>query len=147
MRSAEARGLRRSIRAATSNRPIHISGGIHVGHAQSLKVEVARIIRTSDRIIRGLFPKLLGSILPKNYEASAVLFDLQKDDSALLHQDVQEALEILVNHGVHKKFGDVVDIYALHTDDDPYSSMWLVRLHKVFGFIGYTNPRDASTSR
>jgi hypothetical protein len=143
LQSAEATGLRNSIRAAISLRPFCTDGGIYLGHAQALKVETVRIVRTSDRIIRGLFPKLLGSGLSKSYEASAVLFDLQKDDSAVLHPDVQESLKLLVSRGVHKKYGDVLDVYALHCEDDPQTSMWLVRLHKVFGFIGYTNPRDA----
>jgi hypothetical protein len=143
LQNAEAEGLRASMLSATSLRAFHTKGGIYLGHAQTLKVDSTRIIRTSDRIIRGLFPKLLGAVLPADYEASAVLFDLQKDDSALLHQDVQESLELLVNSGVHKRYGDVLDVYALHVEDDRYSSMWLVRLHQVFGFIGYTNPRDA----
>jgi hypothetical protein len=142
LQNAEAAGLRASIRLATSLRAFHTRSGIYLGHAQTLKVDSTRIIRTSDHIIRGLFPKLFGAVLPADYEASAVLFDLQKDDSALLHPDVQECLELVVNSGVHKRYGDVLEVYALHVEDDRYSSMWLVRLHQVFGFIGYTNPRD-----
>jgi len=143
LQSAEARGLRDSIRAATAFRPVQTQAGIYLGHAQSLKVDAPRIVRTSDRIIRGLFPKLFGVVLPRSYEASTSLLDLQKDDSALQHPDVQELLELVVQQGVHKKYGDVLDVYAMPVEDDHYSSMWLVRLHKVFGFIGYTSPRDA----
>ncbi|MBX3657877.1 MAG: hypothetical protein KF740_05530 [Ramlibacter sp.] len=81
--------------------------------------------------------------MPQIYEASAVLLDLQRDGSAINHPDVQESLKLVVGTGVHKKYGDVLDVYALHVEDDPFSSMWLVRLHEVFSFIGYTNPRDA----
>ncbi len=94
-------------------------------------------------MIRGMFPKLLGAVLPKEYEATALLLDLQKDDSALLDPDVQALLERLVSDGIHKTYGDVLDVYALHDDDDRYCSMWLVRLHGAFVFVGFTAPRNA----
>jgi len=122
---------------------MHSSGGIYIGHRLALKVDAERVIRTADRIVRGLFPKFFGEVLPSSYDAAAVLFDLQKDDSALVHPDVQDALGYLHDVGVHHQFGDVLDIRAACVEDDRFSSMWLVRLHGAFGFIGYTSPKGA----
>ena len=143
LRNPEAVGLRASVRAATSRRSVQSKEGIYLGQVLALKVDAARIIRTADRIIRGMFAKLNGMVLPTSHEAAAVLLDLQKNDSALLHPDFQEALTFLGSNGTHKVYGNVLDVWAARVEDDEYSSMWFVRLHGAFAFIGYTYPKDA----
>lgn len=143
LRSPQAAGLLASIRSSTSHREARTKAGIYLGETPVLKVDAPRIIRTAERIVRGMFAKVFGIVLPRSHEAAAVLLDLQRNDSALLHPDVQETLAYLGRHGHHKQFGKVLDFWCARVEDDEFSSMWAIRIHEVFDFLGYTTPRGS----
>ena len=95
------------------------------------------------RIVYGLYGKFFRFPLPHGYDLDVTLMDLQRDDSALVRPEVQEVLSLLGRHGMHKRFGKVLDIWCLKTDDDANSSVWALSLHSAFGFLAYTVPSDA----
>lgn len=99
-------------------------------------MDTPRIIRTAERIVKGMFAKVFGTVLPGSHEAAVVLLDLQRSDSALLHPDVRERLAYLGRHGDHKQFGKVLEFWCARAEDDQFSSMWVVRIYGAFDFVG-----------
>ncbi|MBN8493861.1 MAG: hypothetical protein J0M00_20820 [Burkholderiales bacterium] len=142
LRDPAATAFRKAIRASTVRVPIHSPSGVYLGHATALKIDTARVKRTAERIVRGLYGKFLGHPLPQAYDLQVVLLDLQRDMSALKNPEVQEVLMLLGKCGKHRAFGQALDVWYATTDDDAHSSFWVIRLHGAFGFLGFTVPRD-----
>lgn len=109
----------------------------------AMNIDAHRLKSTANRIVRGLYGKFFKTPLPQSYELTVNLFDLQKDMSAVDAPEVQELLMLLVQNGSHHSFGKVLDVWYAKTDDDANSSLWIIRLHGAFGFIGFTLPRSA----
>jgi hypothetical protein len=108
----------------------------------ALKIDAARKKRTANRIVRGLYAHFFGMPLPKSYDLTVNLFDLQRDSSALASPEVQELVDLLRKNGKHQSFGKVLNISCARADDDVHSSFWVIWLHGAFGFIGFTVPGD-----
>jgi len=142
LRNPAAAAFREAIRAATLKVPRHSQSGIYLGHAMALKIDAVRVTRTAERIVRGLYSKLFAHPLPQRYELEVSLLDLQRDMSALQNPEVQELLMLLGEHGKHRAFGQVLDVWYAKADDEAHSSLWVVRLHGAFGFLGFTVPRE-----
>ena len=142
LRNPAAYGFGAAIRAATSKVERHSAGGIYLGKVTALKVDAVRVTRTAERIVRGLYGKFFRSPLPATYDVTVSLIDLQRDDTALRSPEVEDLFNILKEHGKHQSFGKVFDVWYVKTVDDPDSSFWLVRVHRAFGFFGYTMPSD-----
>ena len=142
LRDLAASAFRDAIRSATLRVPRHTSSGIYIGHATALRIDASRVTRTAERIVRGLYGKFFGYPLPQAYDLTVSLLDMQRDMSALQKPDVQELLMLLGEHGKQRAFGQVLDVWYAKTDDDAHSSMWVVRLHGAFGFLGFTVPRE-----
>jgi len=142
LRDPAAQAFRDAIRASTRRIPRHTPSGIYIGHATALRIDASRVTRTAERIVRGLYSKLFGTPLPQNYDLQVSLIDLQRDMSALRNPEVQELLVLLGEHGKHRAFGQVLDVWCANTDDDSHASLWVVRMHGAFGFLGYTLPRE-----
>jgi hypothetical protein len=96
-------------------------------------------------MIRGLYGKLLGVPIPPTHEVTVSLMDLQQDANALHSPEVQDLLSALNTHGQHRAFGRVLDILYAKANDDPDSSLWFLRIHRTFGFFGFTMPREAKS--
>ena len=143
LRHPEAGAFRDAIRAATIKVQRHSTAGIYLGEATAIRINASRIKRTAERMVRGMYGKFFGSPLPQTYELTVNLLDLQRDTSALKSPDVQELLALLGQHGKRRTFGQVLDVWYAKTDDDAHSSMWVIRLHGAFGFLGFTVPSDA----
>ena len=142
LRDPAAAAFRDAIRAATLRVPRHNPSGVYLGHSTALKVDAARVRRTAERIVRGLYGKFFGYPLPRTYDLEVSLLDLQRDMSALKNPEVQDLLMLLGEHGRHRAFGQVLDVWYAKTDDDAHSSLLVVRLHGAFGFLGFTVPHE-----
>jgi hypothetical protein len=143
LRNPAAQAFRTAIGAATLMVPRHSQAGVYLGKSPALQVDASRVIRTAQRIVRGLYGKFFGSPLPRTYQLSVNLLDLQRDMSAIQTPEIRELLILLGQHGKHRAFGQVLDVWYAKTDDDAHSSLWVVRLHGAFGFLGFTVPSDA----
>jgi hypothetical protein len=142
LRDPAAQAIRDAIRAATVRVPRSGLSGTYMGDATALRIDASRVMGTAERIVRGLYGKLFGHPLPQTYDLTVSLLDLQRDMSALKSPEVQELLMLLGEHGKHLAFGQVLDVWYAKTDDDAHSSLWVVRLHGAFGFLGFTVPRE-----
>lgn len=143
LRNAAGRGLGKALRAATSRVARHSPSGIYLGQATAFSVDAARVSRTAQRIIRGLFGKFVGVPLPHSHDVTVSLMDLQRDASALHTPEVEDLFAFLRDHGRHHAFGHVFDVWYSRATDDPDSTLWLLRIHRTFSFFGFTMPRDA----
>jgi hypothetical protein len=142
LRNPAAKAFRAAIRASTLTVKRHSTNGNYIGEATALRVDASRITRTAERMVRGMYGKFFGSPLPQTYELTVNLLDLQRDMSALQTPEMQELLTHLGQHGHHRVFGKVLDVWYAKTVDDAHSSVWVIRLHDTFGFLGFTVPRD-----
>ncbi len=142
MRNPDAKTFQAAIRASTHRVTRSDPNGIYVGEVTAFRVDASRITRTAQRMVRGMYGKFFGSPLPQTYELTVSLLDLQRDMSPLQTPEVQEVITFLHQHGHHRAFGKVLDVWYAKTIDDANSSVWVIRLHGAFGFFGFTVPRD-----
>jgi len=141
--SPGSQGLRRSLARSTVLTEVRTQSGIVLGKRVALRIAGVRIERTAVRIVKALFFKEFSRVVPSSHKVDVSLFDLQLDDTALLHPDVQDVLRVLHTNNSHKKVGSVFEYWFSATDSDQDSSVWLFQLHDTFGFIGWTMPRDS----
>jgi len=145
LRHPSAKQFRDSILAATRAIPIHTQAGVYLGHTPALKLDAARIRSTADRIVRGLYSKYIGWRLPDSHAVSVNPLDFQRNNSAIESPEVRELADTIWSQGAHKSFGNTLDLRFMQAGEDPSSSLWLVRLHGVFQFLGFTLPKDGQT--
>ena len=143
LRDPAASRFRASILRATTRVPTHTPAGLYLGHRVGLVVDGERLQRSARRIIKALFAKRFNRVVPQTHQVDVSLFDLQRDQSAILHPDVQEILGILYANGSHSNIGEVFEYWYGATDDELDTSVWFCRLHTAFEFVGWTTPRDA----
>ena len=147
LRNPVAKQFRAAIGRATTHISIRSKGGTVMGDLMAIKLNPIRITRTAERIVRGLYAKHFEKPLPDTHEVFVSILDFQKDDSVLEQSDTREILILLGQYGKRRLFGKTLDLWYAAVDDDPNSSVWWVRLHGIFGFIGFTLPRADRGSR
>jgi hypothetical protein len=136
----EAAHFRKMLKSSVTRVPIHTDAGVYVGHAPAVQVDGNRLKRTCERTVKGLYAKFLKHPVPSSYAVQAVLFDFQRDYSGIDSPEVQEMLRALGRAKNHHKFGSVLEVWYAIADDDPDSSLWCIRMHNVFTYLGFTTP-------
>jgi hypothetical protein len=140
---AEATKFRQSLKSSLTQVNYHSEAGIHIGPLPAVQVDGKRLRRTCERMVRGLYAHYIQRPVPSSYEVNAIIFDFQRDDTALNDPEVQSMLRTLGRANNHHVFGNVLDVWYAIADDDPDSSLWCIRMHNVFTYLGFTTPADA----
>jgi hypothetical protein len=105
--------------------------GLYVKTASGLKVDMRRITRVANRILRGLFFHEKGYRVPEGYEV------INQDFQFGTHR-VLDVLGTFQFSGA-RVVGDGIFTYSfVYADDDPNSSCWFSRFYGGFEFAGMT---------
>jgi hypothetical protein len=119
--------------------PLHTESGIYLGYTTAIDIDVTRVKRTAERIVRGLFAAFFERVLPNTYTVSITLLDSLPDNNVLQDPSVVEGLKALGAHGKRRRFGTTLDVYYSATEEDINATSWWIALYDIFGVIGFTD--------
>ena len=132
-------GLLKSMRSVT----VKTSAGLYIGRAAAYDVDLVRLGRVTDRIVKGLFFKEFGMPLPDTHGvrsfAESGLTEIDPDMRLTVGQTVKALMSKLP-----KVIGNgVFEYWFQATPDDPATTAWLMRFYNVESFLCLTAPNSA----
>jgi hypothetical protein len=129
----ESSGLRNAI--LTGLKPIDLvtPSGIFLGKSGMYKVEVGRVLKTVNRIIKGIFYYEFGQALPNDYNVQSYMLELIKFDDEVLN------LIAMAKAGNTQTIGKNVFTYWIRkTDENPNCTICLLIFYNKVSFYGFT---------
>lgn len=131
LRRQEQRGFAKNILKSIQEIKIVTEAGIYVGREPAFKLDIQRIDRVTQRIIRGLFFHEKGHSVPVEYEVSACIQQFGLEPVLKQLQEVQFPQLRIVQDGVFS--------YTFKgSEEDPDSSIWLLWFYKELPLVGFT---------
>lgn len=130
----QSRGFKASVLKNLIPVDLHTEGGIYLGSGEMMLQEADRILRVVNRIVRGLYTRRTGKVLPADWPVSSDLMDGTK------LQPMLKPLNI--------RFFDIGKRTFLYDskhaeDDDREALFWLIFYNSVH-FWGYTGTQIRS---
>ncbi len=110
---------------------VFTKAGIYLGQDSAFKIDVNRIDRVSQRIIRGLFFHEKGYPLPGNYQVIAKIQQFGIDEIFERLEGITFPRFNMIQEGIFS--------YTYHeTIEDVNSGVWLLIFYKALIIIGFT---------
>lgn len=140
-------GFRNSLLKNLQKRDLMSRGGLYLGKAATLNVDLNRIYRVLERVIKGLFYHEKGYRLPDNY-----MVNIYSDsEMETLTEDARNKLKVdiiqpLASKTPHTVGNDVFSYRVAFTDVDPNTSAWVLIFYQNVFFLCVTLPMNISPS-
>ena len=100
-------------------------------------IEVGRLLKTVNRIIKGIFYNEFGQALPIDYDVQSFLLELIKFDDEVIN------LISMAKGGTKHTIGNKVFTYWIRkTQEDPNSTISLLMFYDKVSFFGFTFPKQ-----
>jgi hypothetical protein len=120
---------------------VYSPSGLYLANSFGFSLDTARLIRTVNRIIRGLYFEVTKTPLPVGDCTRSMLYSQYvekcKHQSGTL--DVIEAIQQLPRNAI----GDgTFEFGYFHLDKDDFSSFWYLEFYQRFGFVGITRNEE-----
>ena len=117
-------------------------GGVYLGEAHSMRLDLKRLNATAERIIVGLYSRFLKTRLPQTHVVKVHFTEFQKNSSAIETPVIKELVALLGKSELHNLGEGIVEIRFIGTDDDEHATMWFVRIVEAVSFFGFTYPSE-----
>lgn len=128
-------GLAKTMLSSFAKEPMYTPAGLYLGEAGSLNVDVARIQRVLDRIVRGLFFHHLSKRLPKTGSISVVSDWFVPDLPGEVRTSVEAVLDFL-STAEPTVIGSGVFCYRYRIiEEEPYGSVWWLSFYDHRRFL------------
>lgn len=136
-------GFRNAFLKTTKYIELFTKGGIYLGKGVSYQVDLDRLNRVAERIIRGLFFHHKHYRLPNNYKVSAL------ETTGIRLSSKEEALSIAdtIKRTIAGRRANIIDkeifsYFFIFAEDEPNVSEWLLLFFRKIIFWGVTLPRN-----
>lgn len=129
----ESSGLRKAI--LTGLKPVDLvtPSGIFLGQSGMYKVEVGRVLKTVNRIIKGIFYYEYGQVLPNDYNIQSFMLELIKFDDEVLN------FIAMAKKGNTQTIGENVFTYWIRkTAENPNCTISLLVFYNKVSFFSFT---------
>jgi hypothetical protein len=137
--NSKARGLRQSFSKSVRMVNVVTPTGIYVESKPAMDVDLARLNRVASRILRGLFFKVTGSVLPDGYVAQAYQSSgFCPADPDVTAQFLAEIQNVIRRPQTISLGGNVFDCWRGHVEANPHISLWVMVFYKKVSFLGLT---------
>ncbi len=137
----EAKGLKRSLLSNVRRIQLATPSGIYVGSTLGFDVDLDRIHRVVERIVRGLFFHETNQRLKEGYEVCAYSNDslrhLNQDDLERLRQTILLPLAQTQPKEIGK---DLFSYRFQQVEEDPHFSAWALSFYNRVPFFAMTGP-------
>lgn len=145
MKRKEGRNVWKAFFAMYKAVEIYSPGGLYLTNSFAFSLDTGRLLRTVNRIIRGLYFELTKTPLPVGDYTRSMLYS-QYVEQHKCESGVMELIQI-VPQLPGKVIGDgTFEFRYFPLDQDRHSSFWYLKFYQRFEFIGITgNQYDAET--
>jgi hypothetical protein len=134
LKREEARGLRTAFFKGVEEAEFKSADGIYIRKRATYKVDLERLSRVPDRVVRGLFHRDYGRRLPNEYGVRTLAAEgLPREASA----DMRPFLDALLNTSL-TTVGSVFAYSSIQMPDDPNATMWLTAFYRRVFFLSMT---------
>ena len=135
-------GLLRNMRSVSVKTP----AGLYMGRVEAYDVDLVRLGRVTDRIVKGLFFKEFDMPLPSTHGVQSFAESgLTKIDSDM-RLAVGTTVEALMSRSPRVIGEGVFEYWVQATPDDPATTAWLMRFYHIESFLCLTAPNSAKPS-
>ena len=122
-------------------------GGLYLGKVGVFNVDLNRIYRVLERVIKGLFYHEKGYRLPDNY----MVFIRSDSEMQKLTEDAKgklmvEIIQPLASKTLHTVGNDVFSYRVAFTEADPNTSAWVLIFYQNVFFLCATLPKNIASS-
>lgn len=140
----QSSGLRKALLNRMHEFDLVSPGRLYLGKTPGYDVDLRRLDRVAARIIKGLFYHEKGERLPDEYEATA----LSASGLGKVSGEVQLRFKNIVDSLLSQPpravgNAEVFAYWAIPTEENPYTSAWLLMFYQKTMFLGFTTPRKS----
>jgi len=133
LKNPRKKGMQKSIMSTLKEVNLYTPSGIYLGKSGMLPVDVKRLLKVVERIIRGIFYTENGFRLPSEYKVRAFSLEPVKFDRNVID------LISMVKTSSPKTIGNGVFTYWLKpTEEDVNTTLFLLLFYEKVTFIGFT---------
>lgn len=132
-------GLARALLARIRPVEFHTPAGIYLGTAHASPLDVLRVNRVLTKIVRGLFFKQFGRILPQD---ARVYVEIKPEPQMLASPVIQSALR-----QSPVSLGDVFGYRVVVVPENPVCTAWAMAFYETVLAIAITGPGPAAKAR
>jgi hypothetical protein len=130
----KAEGLRRLVRSSLGSIDLFTPGGLYLGQACGVKVDVKRFKRVSERILKALFFHEMKRLVPEGYTTVNIMQQLSGD---YFDRHIKP-----ISFAPLRSYAKGAFQYTFaQTETDPDSTMWIMLLYERLPFVGMTLKR------
>jgi len=136
------RGVLKNMRTVSLKTP----AGLYVGQAEAYNVNLERLGRVTDRIVKGLYFKEFGSRLPSTHGISSFAESGLTDIAQELRLTIEETVTSLISNPPRVIGEGVFEYWFQATGEDSATTAWLMRFYAVESFFCITAPLSAASA-
>ncbi len=137
--------LRRSVLQNLKRIPQYTPAGLYVGDKLGYSVDLVRLNRVPERIVRGLYYHHFKKYLPLDYSVESMEESGLAGANQVAIEAAQEMVRSLGSVSPRKIGGTVFPYRYLETPEDSYTSLWLLVFYGVHFLVTSTPPEWLAT--
>jgi hypothetical protein len=137
----EAKGFRRSMEKSMRTVEVFSPGGILLGTAPGYDVDLRRLNRVVKRMVSGLFYHEFGERVPDTHEAIAFAESGYKGSNPATLEWLRAKCEAIQSSAARGRGEGVFTYWVRRTEEDPYTTGWVLVFYGAVGFLGFTTPK------
>lgn len=132
------RGMAHNLVKNIRHGPTYTNSGIYLGNRSTYNVDLYRLDRVMERIIKGLFYHHAGYVLPKEYIARSFSVDGLVNDNVWDDPELKNMLGVLSELKPVAIGKNIFSYKFLRLSDDINGSFWLFTFFSKVSFLGFT---------
>jgi hypothetical protein len=143
LRMPEKAGLRRMLLANTFQVERKTPSGLYAGKAPAYRVDLNRLNRVVARVVRGMYFLETGERVPDSHLAIAISTEgLSEEESGTSPDYYRDVIAVVLRNRQRMVGENVMSYWMAFSEDDPYTSAWVLEFYGAMRFYGGTVERE-----
>ena len=143
----QSRGMLNTLGQSMRRIPVHTPAGLYIGQAGTFDVDLTRLGRVTNRIVKGLFFEEFHRRLPQTHDVRSFAESGLRDINSEQRADLSRIIASILG-GDHRMSGEnVFEYWFKVTPEDVDTTAWLFRFFGVESFFCVTAPVESSTTQ
>jgi len=133
-------GFRNSFLSTIREIESFTNAGIFLGYKHTYDVDFVRLGKVANRIVKGLYYHHLSKIIPQNYLVQSYVLEGMKNTPPHILYDIKKNVFEPLRKSKTYKIGDVFEYKYSCTNEDAFTSAWIMRFYQKVYFFGISLP-------
>lgn len=141
LKRKESAGFYKSIMSSIKKRDVNTKDGIYLGKISTYDINIERIKNVSDRVIQGLYFKVTGNRIPKEYDYLSTIYSQDDKD-----EQIAKVFHMFINALAPEKENKIGDVFSYRfkkMDFDSNTILFYFSIYKNFEFFGMVSKEDS----